>query len=81
MAHIPHGSKEPYARCYDARNEDFRTLIVIDLFTFLPENFGDENPDHEIPNWEFLVEAIPSCVKYQEQLWDAWENLKDDTVV
>ncbi len=81
IAHIPNGSKEPYAHCYDARDEDFRTLIVIDLFTFLPENFGDENPDHEIPSWSFLIEAIQTCVKHQEQLWAAWETIKDDPEV
>ena len=77
-AHIPNGSKEPAAHCYDKRDESFATVVVIDIFTFLPVGYGEEHEDNQVPSWRFVVEAIHACVKHEQELWSAWEAIKDD---
>lgn len=76
--HIPSGSKEPAAHCYDKRDESFRTVVVIDLLTFLPLHYGDDSEEGKLPSWKFAVEAIQVCAEHEAELWKAWENLKDE---
>ena len=82
-AHIPNGSIEAAVRCYDRRDDEFKTLVVIDLFVFLPIRYNPEDFDEDdsrLPSWQFVVEAIQVCARHEKELWKAWDNLKDDTV-
>lgn len=77
-AHIPAGSEMPVARCYDKRNADFRIVVTIDLLSFFPVEAGEEPDDELLPDWRFLVEAITACATHGDELWEAWQTLKDD---
>lgn len=78
LVHVFNGSKEPVAHCYDRRDESFRT-VVIDLLTLLPTGYGEDQEDHQLPTWQLAVEAITSCAEHEEELWAAWDELRNDT--
>ena len=69
---------EPTARCYDLRDESFRTVVDIDLVAFLPVGYGEEQEDSRIPSWQFVVRAITVCATRGDELWDAWRFVKND---
>lgn len=81
VAHIINGEKETAAVCFDRRDDEFKTAVVIDLLAFLPLRFQQDEADEDakLPTWQFLIEAIQACVKHQGTLWKAWEHLKDDS--
>ena len=74
------GDKKPAAVCYDLQDEEFKTLVEIDLFAFLPWDYGQNLEDHKIPTWQFVSEAMRSCAEHEELLWQAWENLSNDSI-
>lgn len=78
LVHVESGSIEPVALCYDARDESFRTVVVIDLLGFLPLEYGQDEEDHDVPSWKFVIEAIESCAAHEDELWAAWEVLRND---
>ncbi len=78
--HILNGDKKPAAVCYDLRDEEMKTLVEIDLFAFLPWDYGQNLPDHKLPMWQFVSEAMRSCAQHEELLWEAWENLSNDSL-
>lgn len=75
LIHITEGSKRPLAKCFDKRNEEFRTLVKIDLFTFYPLEFGEEQEDAVLPHFRFVIEAMEACAAHSEALWAAWDEL------
>ena len=68
--------REPVALCYDLRDEDFRTVVVIDLLAFLPISYSDDQEDNQIPTWQFVVRAMTACAGRGDDLWEAWTTLK-----
>ncbi|HEX8465640.1 MAG TPA: hypothetical protein VF627_13565 [Abditibacterium sp.] len=78
LAHISGGDKEPAAQCFDARDESFRTVVVIDLLSFLPLRYHQDEEDHNLPAWKFVIEAMESCATHEDELWAAWENLRNE---
>lgn len=76
LIHISEGSKAPLARCYDKRNEEFKILVVVELFNFYPVGFGQEQEDAVLPHFRFVIEAMEACAKHAEVLWSAWDELR-----
>lgn len=87
VAHIPNGTFEMAALCFDGRDDEFKTAVVIDLFSFLPNRYHQEeeppdDPDsYRIPDWQFVIQAMQSCFEHQKELWEAWHNVKDDSML
>ena len=78
LIHISEGSKRPVAKCYDRRNEEFKILVKIDLLTFYPTAFrDDEEEDHVLPSYKFVIEAMEACAKHADTLWEAFLALSD----
>ena len=72
---------EPTAYCYDLRDEALRTVVVIDLLAFLPLSYGDEQEDNQLPSWQFVVAAMTACAGRGDELWEAWDSLKNEPFV
>ena len=79
--HIGAGEPDPIAYCYDLRDDEFLTLVKIDLLAFLPllpMAYGEDEQESRLPSWPFVADAMRVCAEHEEQLWAAWENLRDD---
>ncbi len=69
---------EPAARCYDLRDDEFRTLVDIDLVGFLPIGYGEDQEDNKMPSWQFVVQAMTACAARGGDLWEAWRAVKNE---
>ena len=78
--HISSSTPEAAARCFDMQDEEMKTLVVIDLFAFLPWNYGQDEEDFKTPSWQFVIEAMRSCAEHEALLWEAWNDLSGDTL-
>lgn len=76
LGHITEGHKKPVARCFDRRNEEFRVEVTVDLFTFYPIDFGEEQDDAVLPDFRFVIEAMEACSDHATELWNAWDELR-----
>ncbi len=79
--HINAGQKDPIAHCYDLRDEDLLTVVKIDLLAFLPllpMAYGEDLENSNLPEWKFVTEAMRICAERGDELWNAWEDLRDD---
>lgn len=72
---------EAEAICYDLRDEEFKTLVVIDLVAFLPLNYGESQEDYQLPRWQFVAAAMTACAGRGDELWQAWRSLRDEPFV
>jgi len=76
--HIPDWEIEFAAHCFDLRDDELKTRVVIDLLAFLPWDFGQNLEDHNLPSWQFVIEAMRSCAEHGEELGQAWQSLRSD---
>ena len=63
------------------RDEDFRSVVVIDLVGFLPIGYGEDQDDNKLPSWQFVVRAMTVCAARGDELWDAWAVIKNEPFV
>lgn len=66
----------PQVHCFDKRRGKLEVEVIMNLLTHLPDGYGEEARD--LPTPEFVIEAIQSVLRHLDELWIAWEQIRQE---